>query len=98
MADAGADALGIDWQTDLGQARRRVGSRVALQGNMDPMALFGTPDAIRVEARRVLDSFGAGPGHVFNLGHGISQHTPPEHVAALVEAVHEASVGAHAAQ
>src|SRR5687767_1740435 len=85
MADAGADALGVDWQTPLGEARRRVGSRVALQGNMDPMALFGTPESIDAEAKRVLDAFGAGPGHVFNLGHGISQFTPPEHVAALVE-------------
>jgi uroporphyrinogen decarboxylase len=95
-AEAGADALGIDWQTPLGEARRRVGSRVALQGNMDPMALFGTPEAIRKEAQRVLDAFGRGSGHVFNLGHGISQHTPPENVAALVEAVHSRSVGAHA--
>ena len=87
MRDAGADALGIDWQTDLGQARRRVGDRVALQGNMDPTSLFASPEAIQREARRVLDSYGRGPGHVFNLGHGISQFTPPEHVAALVEAV-----------
>jgi uroporphyrinogen decarboxylase len=97
MADAGADTLGIDWQTDLGQARRRVGQKVALQGNLDPMALFGTPAAIEREAQRVLDSFGSGPGHVFNLGHGVSQHTPPENVQALVEAVHLRSVGAHAA-
>ena len=97
LAAAGSDALGVDWQTPLGEARRRVGSRVALQGNMDPMALFGTPAAIEREAQRVLDAFGAGSGHVFNLGHGISQHTPPEHVAVLVEAVHRRSVGAHAA-
>ena len=96
MAASGADALGIDWQTDLGDARRRVGARVALQGNLDPMALFGTPEAIEREARRVIESFGTGPGHVFNLGHGVSQFTPPENVAALVEAVHAASVGAHA--
>jgi len=95
MAESGADALGIDWQTDLGEARRRVGSRVALQGNMDPMALFGPPGAIEAEARRILASFGDGPGHVFNLGHGVSQHTPPEHVHALVEAVHASSLGAH---
>ena len=94
MADAGADALGVDWQTDLGAARRRVGARVALQGNMDPMALFAPPRAIEAEARRILASFGDGPGHVFNLGHGISQHTPPEHVHALVEAVHAGSLGA----
>jgi uroporphyrinogen decarboxylase len=97
MAEAGADALGVDWQTPLGEARRRVGQRVALQGNMDPMALFGTPESIQAEARRVLAAYGPGPGHVFNLGHGISQHTSPDHVAALVEAVHRESLGAHAA-
>lgn len=96
LAESGADALGIDWQTNLGQARARVGSRVALQGNMDPMALFGTPRAIEIETQRVLDAFGPGAGHVFNLGHGISQHTSPDHVQALVEAVHSRSVGAHA--
>jgi uroporphyrinogen decarboxylase len=68
-----------------------------LQGNLDPMALFGPPQAIEREAQRVLDAFGKGPGHVFNLGHGVSQHTPPEHVAALVDAVHARSLGAHAA-
>jgi uroporphyrinogen decarboxylase len=96
MADSGADALGIDWQTSLAEARRRVGARVALQGNMDPMALFGPVEAIEREAARVLDEYGTGPGHVFNLGHGISRHTPPEHVRALVEAVHSRSLGAHA--
>ncbi|APV49216.1 uroporphyrinogen decarboxylase [Betaproteobacteria bacterium GR16-43] len=93
MAGSGADALGIDWTTDLGDARHRVGSRVALQGNMDPMALFGTPATIEAEARRILGRFGEGPGHVFNLGHGISQFTSPEHVHALVEAVHSHSAG-----
>ncbi|HEY2628617.1 MAG TPA: uroporphyrinogen decarboxylase [Usitatibacter sp.] len=97
MAGSGADALGIDWQTNLGDARRRVGDQVALQGNLDPMALFGPPASIEREAQRVLDAFGAGSGHVFNLGHGVSQHTPPEHVAALVNAVHQRSLGAHAA-
>jgi len=96
LAGSGADALGIDWQTDIGAARQRVGERVALQGNMDPMALFGTPEAIDREAQRILEAFGPGPGHVFNLGHGISQYTPPEHVKALVDAVHARSVGAHA--
>ena len=90
MAGSGADALGLDWTTDIGDARRRVGDRVALQGNMDPMALFGTPAAIAAEARRILERYGNGPGHVFNLGHGVNQHTPPEHVHALVEAVHAA--------
>jgi uroporphyrinogen decarboxylase len=96
MAQSGADALGIDWQTPLGLARRRVGERVALQGNLDPNVLFAPPAAIGAEVQRVLDAYGYGPGHVFNLGHGISQHTPPEHVRALVEAVHSRSVGAHA--
>ena len=91
MAEAGADALGVDWQTDLGDARRRVGDRVALQGNMDPMALFGTLPSIEAEAARILGRYGAGPGHVFNLGHGVSQFTPPEHVGALVDAVHRLS-------
>jgi uroporphyrinogen decarboxylase len=97
MSTSGADALGIDWQTDLAAARSRVGSRVALQGNLDPMVLFAPPAAIEREAKRVLASFGGGAGHVFNLGHGVSQHTPPEHVHALVEAVHAGSLGAHAA-
>ncbi len=91
MAASGADALGLDWTTHLGKARAQVGDRVALQGNLDPAVLFAPPQAIAAEARRVLDSFGpvdAGAGHVFNLGHGISQFTPPEHVSALVETVH----------
>ncbi|MBA2689899.1 MAG: uroporphyrinogen decarboxylase, partial [Burkholderiales bacterium] len=91
MADIGADALGLDWTIDIGAAQARVGDKVALQGNMDPMVLFAPPEKIRAEAAAILQSFGPGPGHVFNLGHGISQHTPPEHVAALVEAVHELS-------
>ena len=91
QAEAGADALGLDWTTDIGEARRRVGHKVALQGNFDPTALFAHPAAIAREAERILDSFGPHPGHVFNLGHGISQHTPPEHVSALVEAVHRHS-------
>ena len=96
MAESGADALGIDWQTDLAAARSRVGSRVALQGNLDPMALFAPAAAIEREVERVLASYGSGAGHVFNLGHGVSQHTPPDHVHALVEAVHSRSLGAHA--
>lgn len=95
IAQCGADVVGLDWTCDLGAARRRVDDAVALQGNLDPMVLFSTPDAVAAEARAVLDSFGAPRradgrwgGHVFNLGHGINQHTPPEHVAALVEAVH----------
>jgi uroporphyrinogen decarboxylase len=88
MADSGCDALGIDWSTNLQHARMRVGAKVALQGNLDPSVLFAPPERVRSEARRVLDAFGPGPGHVFNLGHGISQFTPPESVAALVDEVH----------
>src|SRR5947207_11019 len=97
MAASGADALGIDWQTDLAAARKRVGGLVALQGNLDPMALFAPPAVIEKEVERVLVAYGRGPGHVFNLGHGVSQHTPPESVQALVEAVHARSPGAHGA-
>ena len=93
IADTGCDAIGLDWTTDLADARRRVGHRVALQGNFDPVALFANPAAIATEAKRIIDSFGDNSqgGHVFNLGHGISQFTPPEHVTALVEAVHSHS-------
>ena len=91
MAESGADALGLDWTVNLGQARQRVGSQVALQGNFDPAALFGTPESVRAEVRRILHSYGEGSGHVFNLGHGISQHTDPENVQALVDAVREYS-------
>ena len=92
----GADVVGVDWTVDLGRARPRVGDGVALQGNLDPNVLFAGPAAIRSEVAAALASFHAGTattrnGHVFNLGHGISQHTPPEHVAVLVEAVHELS-------
>ena len=96
LAGCGADALGLDWTVDLGRARALVGERVALQGNLDPAVLFGGPDQIRAEVARTLASYGPGSGHVFNLGHGISQFTPPEAVAVLVEAVHEMSRAAHA--
>jgi uroporphyrinogen decarboxylase len=91
IAATGVDAVGLDWTVNLGRARERVGDRVALQGNIDPAVLFAPPAAIRAEARAVLDSFGNHPGHVFNLGHGISQFTPPEHVAELVDEVHRHS-------
>lgn len=89
IAACGADAVGLDWTVDLSAARRRVGDKVALQGNLDPMALFGGEKAIRTEVRRVLDNFGpvGRGGHVFNLGHGISQFTPPEAVGVLVDEV-----------
>ena len=95
MAETGCDALGIDWTTDLADARRRVGSKVALQGNMDPSVLYASPARIRAEVETILASYGAGNGHVFNLGHGIHQHVKPEHAAAFVEAVHELSTRYH---
>jgi uroporphyrinogen decarboxylase len=82
------DAVGLDWTVNLGHARERVGHRVALQGNLDPAVLFAPPEVVAAQARRVLDSFGPHPGLVFNLGHGISQFTPPASVAVLVETVH----------
>jgi len=98
IAAAGADVVGVDWTVNLGAARARIGERVALQGNIDPNVLFAEPEQIRAEARRALEDFASGPGaarsldgHIFNLGHGISQHTPPQSVATLVDAVHEAS-------
>ncbi len=87
MAASGCDAVGLDWTVDGASARARVGSRVALQGNLDPAALFAPADRLRAEARRVLDAFGSAPGHVFNLGHGIAPQTPVESVAALVDEV-----------
>jgi uroporphyrinogen decarboxylase len=95
LADCGADALGIDWSTDLGGARKRVGERVALQGNLDPAVLLTTPEVVESEVKKVLASFGQGSGHVFNLGHGISRDTPPENVAALIDAVHTESPHYH---
>lgn len=102
MVDSGAEdhvtpeVLGVDWTVHLGQARRRVADRVALQGNLDPNVLFAPAERIEAEVARVLASFGplpaqGGAGHIFNLGHGISQHTPPDSVAVLVEAVHRLS-------
>lgn len=95
LASIGADAVGLDWTMDIGRARALVGDKVALQGNLDPAILFAPPDVVVREACKVLEAFGHGSGHVFNLGHGISQHTPPEHVAALVHAVQTESVKYH---
>jgi uroporphyrinogen decarboxylase len=87
IADCGCDAVGLDWTTDLGDARRRVGRRVALQGNLDPQGLLATPEIVEREARAVLQAAGSEPGYIFNLGHGILPTTPPENVAALVACV-----------
>lgn len=99
IAAAGPDVVGLDWTVNLGSARARVGDRVALQGNLDPSVLFAAPAQIRTEVTRTLDNFraagdastAAGCGHIFNLGHGISKHTPPENVSVLVDTVHAVS-------
>ncbi|GAB2615048.1 uroporphyrinogen decarboxylase [Novilysobacter erysipheiresistens] len=96
LADSGTDALGVDWTIDLGDAARRTGGKVALQGNLDPVTLYASPEAIRAEVGRALDSYrdgngGSREGHVFNLGHGMSPDMDPEHVAVLVDAVHALS-------
>ncbi len=95
IADIGADAVGLDWTVDIGAARQRIGDRVALQGNADPSVLFGSPERIRKEVQDVLAAYGQGAGHVFNLGHGISQHTDPERLGVLIDAVHDLSPAYH---
>jgi len=91
MAKTGCDGLGVDWTTNLADARKLVGDRVALQGNLDPSALYGSADSIRAEVKKVLDSYGDAPGHVFNLGHGIHQFVNPDNLAVMVEAVRDLS-------
>ena len=91
IAATSTDAIGLDWSVDIGSARARVGGRVALQGNLDPAALFGSPERIRAEVQAVLCAYGHASGHVFNLGHGVSQYSDPERVGVMVDAVHELS-------
>jgi uroporphyrinogen decarboxylase len=95
MVSSGADCLGLDWTVDIGDARARVGDRVSLQGNLDPAALLAKPEHIREAVGGILSAFGSGNGHVFNLGHGITPDVPPEHAAAMIEAVHELSPSFH---
>jgi uroporphyrinogen decarboxylase len=95
MAGAGADAVGLDWTCELGHARACIGERVALQGNMDPAALNAAPESIRSEVARILESFGPGSGHVFNLGHGITPDVLPERAGVMIDAVHELSTAYH---
>ncbi|MEA3638703.1 MAG: uroporphyrinogen decarboxylase [Lamprobacter sp.] len=96
MAETGCDALGVDWTTDLADARKLVRDKVALQGNLDPCTLYASPERIQREVGRVLASYGRGTGHVFNLGHGIHPDINPDHAAAMVAAVHEQSRPYHA--
>jgi len=91
IANSGCDAVGLDWTVDIAEARRRIGDKVALQGNLDPAVLFAAPEVITAETEKILAGYGNGSGHVFNLGHGISQFTPPESALTLVEAVHALS-------
>ncbi len=95
IAKTGCDAIGVDWTTDLGEARKRVGDKVALQGNMDPCILYAPPERIRLEVASVLSAYGQGNGHVFNLGHGILPDVPPEHAEVFVHTVHELSRAYH---
>ncbi|MEM1244131.1 MAG: uroporphyrinogen decarboxylase [Pseudomonadota bacterium] len=91
IAEIGCDAIGVDWTIDLSQARNRIGDKVALQGNLDPAILLAKPEVIRQQVKYILQQFGNYPGHIFNLGHGITPDIPPENVAVLVDAVHEFS-------
>jgi uroporphyrinogen decarboxylase len=95
IAECGCDAIGLDWTVSLADCRRRLGARVALQGNLDPHALLADPDVVRQEAQRTLADFGDGEGHIFNLGHGLLPATPPENVAALVDEVRLTSARQH---
>jgi uroporphyrinogen decarboxylase len=95
IAAIGADAVGLDWTVNIGKARARIGDSVALQGNADPSILFGMAERIHTEVAAILESYGHGSGHVFNLGHGISQHTDPERLGVLVDAVHDLSRAYH---
>jgi len=95
MAMSKCNALGLDWTIDIGEARKRVGNKVALQGNMDPCILYASPDRIKEEVATILASFGHGEGHVFNLGHGIHPMVNPDHVSVFIDAVHELSAPYH---
>ena len=95
IAQSGCDAVGLDWTIDISQARARIGDQVALQGNMDPQLLIASPERIQQEFAAILKAYGRGTGHVFNLGHGITPEIPPEHVAVMVDAVHELSQEYH---
>jgi uroporphyrinogen decarboxylase len=95
MTEAGYDALGLDWQTDINNARARVGGQVALQGNLDPIALYASPEVITEKVKTILHQYGQGSGHVFNLGHGILPDINPDHVKAMVDAVHQYSPAYH---
>lgn len=91
VTEAGGDVIGVDWRIDLDKAWARIGYDKAIQGNLDPFALFAPPSVIEEKVKRILERAGNRPGHIFNLGHGINKETPVEHVIALIEAVHKYS-------
>ena len=95
IAECGADCVGLDWTINIANARARIGDKVALQGNMDPSVLYASPEKIRAEVAMILEQYGAGTGHVFNLGHGIHQHVDPDHAKVFIDAVHELSAKYH---
>ncbi|MGI0119176.1 uroporphyrinogen decarboxylase [Zooshikella sp. RANM57] len=98
IANSGADCVGLDWTINIGQARKRIGDRVALQGNMDPSVLYAKPERIKQEVASILADYGSGSGHVFNLGHGIHQFVEPDQVNVFVDAVHELSEKYHSSK
>jgi uroporphyrinogen decarboxylase len=95
IAATGCDAVGLDWTIDMADAKKRIGHKVALQGNMDPSMLYASAPRIEQEVQTILDSYGQGPGHVFNLGHGIHLDVPPENAKVFVDAVHKLSKPMH---
>lgn len=95
IADTGCDVVGLDWTIDIDAAKKRIGDKVALQGNMDPCLLYARPERIRQEVRDILARYGSGSGHVFNLGHGITPDVPVAHAKAFIDAVHEESARYH---
>jgi uroporphyrinogen decarboxylase len=97
MAESGADVVSLDWRIEIGEARQRIGHKVALQGNLDPCALYAPPETIRMHVARILQGYGKGEGHIFNLGHGILPDIPVDHAIAMVNAVHEESARFHGA-
>ena len=91
IANTGCDGISVDWTISIGDARKRVGHQVALQGNLDPAVLYAKPEMIKSEVKKILEDFGNFPGHVFNLGHGMQPDFSPDHVTTLIDAVHEYS-------
>jgi uroporphyrinogen decarboxylase len=95
IASSGCDAIGLDWTTNIANARQQIGDRVALQGNMDPAVLYGNDELVTSKVRDILSQYGHGTGHVFNLGHGITPDIAPERVKTFVDSVHHLSAKYH---